>query len=301
MILFTTVDNIILESRIHTPHGIKIEEYEYTPFASTLKNELKQGVGGYYLENLKRPNRVIVYKEYTTAPTEEDLFSQMTYITYLFSIAWYQKFNSFQIGDIWYFDKAKRAFLKIGFGHTASPPAGVKNEAVYFSNNEIDASIRLLEIFLSFNFPAKFDLSTGDTDYTKISILQRAAELIELSKLTPNTYHKIGLLCSALECLFTTDATEVTHKVSERVAFFLSNKATERITISQKIKTAYNHRSKFFHGGKLKDISNETFFNIDEIVRRTLVKVLTEKSEIFMGSQEQLNQYFLDLVFGSVN
>lgn len=299
MILFTTVDNIILESRIHTPHGIKIEKYEFTPFSSTLKNELKQGLGGYYIESLKKPNRVIVYKEYATSPSEEDLFSQMTYITYLFSMAWYQKFNSFQIGDVWYFDKIKRTLFRIGFGHTASPPAGIKREAVLFSNNEIDSSLRFLETFLSFNFPAKFDLNRGDTDYTKISILQRAAELVELSKLTPNIYHKIGLLCSTLECLFTTDATEVAHKVSERVAFFLSDTGKERITISQKIKTAYNHRSKFFHGGKLKEISNETFFDIDDIVRRTMVKALTEKSEIFMGSQEQLNQYFTDLIFGN--
>jgi hypothetical protein len=298
MILFTTVDNIILETRVHTPEGIKIEQYEHTPFASTLKNDLKQGLGGYYMRNLRKPNRVIAYKEYTTPPTEEDLFSQMTYITYLFSIAWYQKFNSFQIGDIWYYDKNKKTLLRIGFGHTASPPAGIKGEAVFFSNNEIDSSIRFLDTFISFNFPAKFDLTLGDTDYTNISVLQRAAELIELSKLTPNTYHKIGLLCSALECLFTTDATEVTHKVSERAAFFLSDTTKERIIISQKIKTAYSQRSKFFHGGKLKNIANDTFFDIDEIVRRTMVKALTEKAEIFMGSQEQLNKYFTDLIFG---
>ena len=92
---------------------------------------------------------------------------------------------------------------------------------------------------------------------------------------------------------------QVTHKVSERVAFFLSDIATERVAICQKIKTAYNHRSKFFHGDRLKNISSEIFFDIDDIVRKTMVKALTEKSDIFMGTREQLNQYFLDLVFGT--
>ena len=174
------------------PHGIKIEEYVDTPLASTLASELKQMLGGYYIENLKKSNRVIIYKEYITSPSAEDIYSQMTYITYLFSVMWYRKFNTFQIGDIWYFDKNKRTLRKIGFGYTASPPSGIKGKAVFFSNNEIDSSIEFLDTFLAFNFPGKFDLNLGDTDYSKISILQRAAELVELSKLTSNTYHKIG-------------------------------------------------------------------------------------------------------------
>lgn len=299
MILFTTVDNIILESRIHLPHGIKIESYENTPLATTLKSELQLGLGCYYIENLKKANRVIVYKEYAAPPDEEDILSQMTYITYLFSIAWYQKFNTFQIGDVWYFDNAVRTIRRIGFGYTALPPSGLKNKAVLFSVDEINSTIGLLDTFLSFNFPAKFDLNHGDTDYFKVSILQRAAELVELSKLTQNTYHKIGLLCSALECLFTTDATEVTHKVSERVAFFLSEKPGKRIEISKKIKGAYKHRSDFFHGNKLKKNPNGIFFDIDDIVRKTMVKALTEKSYIFMGTNDELNNYFVSLIFGN--
>lgn len=300
MILFTTVDNILLKSRIHLHHGIKIENYEFTPLASVLKEELQQYLGRFYLESLKKPNRVIVYKEFTAKPSEEEIISQMTYITYFFSIAWYQKFNTFQIGDIWYFDSSIKSLRRIGFGHIVSPPSGLKIEAASFSNVEINSSIGLLDTFLSFNFPGKFDLNHGDTDYSNISILQRAAELVELSKLTQNTYHKIGLLCSALECLFTTDGSEVLHKVSERVAFFLSINPTERINISKKIKRAYSYRSSFFHGNNLKKNPNEIFFDIDYIVRKTMVKVLTEKSEIFLGNTVALNQYFMDLIFGSV-
>lgn len=298
MILFTTIDNINLENRIHFPHGLKVEPYEHTPLATSLHNELKQGLGGHYMVNLRRPNRVIAFQEFDAEPGSEKLYSIVTYITYFFSFAWFLKFNTFQIGDIWFFDSNKRTLRQLAFGHNVVEPNGMKGIATFLSNSDVDAVDILIEKFLSFNFKTKFEMNLGATEHSTLSVLQRAAELIELSKLAPNTYHKIGLLCSSLECLFTTDNSEVTHKVCERVAFFLSDDPTERLEIYQKIKKAYDHRSSFFHGNKLKKLPNEAFFTIDEIVRQAVLKAVTEKSSIFLD-EKNLPGYLLGLTFGT--
>lgn len=299
MIIFTTIDNINLEARIHFEHGFKIEKYEETPLATNLKEELKQGLGGYYmLELAKKPNRVIIYKEYDVHPTEEQIVNDITYIGYLFSIAWFVKFNLFQIGTTWYFDTKKRQLrrLAVGYDMVAALPNGRSLNTLFTPTDFIKCEA-LLSVFLSFNFPTKFDKTHGTTNYSGLSVLQRTVELVELSKFAHNIYHKIGLLCSSLECLFTTDANEVTHKVCERVALFLSDNAKEREDVYQKVKIAYGHRSKFFHGDKLKNITDNIYFDIDEIVRRVVVKAITEEAEIFNGSKEQIEKYFLKLLF----
>ncbi len=86
MILFTTIDNIDLNGSIHFHHGIKIEKYEYTPLASTLlKDELKQGIGGYYLLNLKKKNCVIAYKTFEDLPADRrHLFANNLYYLLIF-------------------------------------------------------------------------------------------------------------------------------------------------------------------------------------------------------------------------
>lgn len=301
MILFTTIDNIILDGRVHFPHGLKIETFEYSPLATTFKSDISQILGGYYMLNLKKENRVIAYKEFDKDLDTESISAEVTYITYLFSFAWFLKYNTFQIGEVWYFDSNKKVLRKFAEGYTVTVPASMKGKATSFNVADVDDSIRLLEKFLSFNFPIKYEVLHGTINYSKLSILQRAAELIELSKLAPNIYHKIGLLCSTLECLFTTDNFEVNHKVCERVAYFISDNPEERIEIFQKVKKAYGHRSDFFHGNTLKILSDEVYFNFDDIVRRTMLKAITEKSEIFNGKAEMINKYFTELVLGVLN
>lgn len=299
MILFTTIDNVILDDRVHFPHGLKIEKFEFTPLATTLKKDVTQGLGGYHMLNLKKENRIIAYKEFDEELDAESLYAEVTYITYLFSFAWFLKYNTFQIGEVWYFDSKTKSLRKLAEGHTVTVPTAMKGKATNLNGAELDECIRLVEKFLGFNFPTKFEVYQHTTNYNKLHILQRAAEMIELSKLAPNIYHKIGLLCSTLECLFTTDSSEVTHKVCERVAYFISDNPKERIEIFQKAKKAYGHRSDFFHGNTLKNLSDEVYFDIDDIVRRAMLKAVTQKSRVFNLKKDEISNYFTEMTLGN--
>src|SRR5205814_574151 len=59
---------------------------------------------------------------------------------------------------------------------------------------------------------------------------------------------KISLYMTCLEILFSNDASELAHKLSERIACFLATDPKQRKAIFGTIKRAYNIRSKVVHG-----------------------------------------------------
>lgn len=64
---------------------------------------------------------------------------------------------------------------------------------------------------------------------------------------------KIMNYCSVLECLFTSDNTEVTHKVAERFARFIGKDFEDRKRLFKLVKDTYKIRSKAVHGQVVKD------------------------------------------------
>lgn len=106
---------------------------------------------------------------------------------------------------------------------------------------------------------------------------------------------KIFNYCTALECLFTTDNTEVSHKNAERVAALLGTDIDNRMKIYSEVKKAYGVRSKLTHGqpvnnniDELKSLARE----LDHILRVIFSKNLVE----FDSNNKELERYFLELV-----
>lgn len=81
--------------------------------------------------------------------------------------------------------------------------------------------------------------------------------------------------------MFTTDSLEVSHKVGERAVCFIAKTPNERIEIYKKIKKAYTLRSNFFHGNKLKNVSDEEYYEIENLIRKVMNKAIFETSEHF--------------------
>ncbi len=114
---------------------------------------------------------------------------------------------------------------------------------------------------------------------------------------------KISLYMTCFEILFSTSSSELTHKLSERVAYFLGETSIERKVIFETVKRAYSIRSKIVHGegvagtDEVQSISQE----IDELARRLLLKLLTDEraEKIFEENKEALEEYFTDLTLGA--
>ncbi len=118
-----------------------------------------------------------------------------------------------------------------------------------------------------------------------------------LKVVTQNTYFKramnrfsqIGISAHGLdynlidymivfESLFSTGATESTHKVSRRVAVFLKEEKDDRIEIYKKMKEAYVLRGKIVHGEEIEwvKIHKLNYKKIRDYLRECLRKVVKE-------------------------
>jgi len=114
---------------------------------------------------------------------------------------------------------------------------------------------------------------------------------------------KISSYIEIFETLFTTDNSEVSHKVSERLAFYIGGSGDDKYKNFKIMKTAYGIRSKFVHGQKL-DKSIQSIDDLiaistrmDQIVRLLLTKIIVEDSFVFLQDDNTLNQYLSNMIF----
>ncbi|MDB5281096.1 MAG: hypothetical protein JWO06_171 [Bacteroidota bacterium] len=141
--------------------------------------------------------------------------------------------------------------------------------------------------------------------------IDRAMEfLLEMRRVQPLTY-KVAMCGPIFESLFSTDIEAVSHKIGERVAYYIGENEQDRIDIYDTVKAMYSVRSRFFHGDVIENkhlrwpTITELSKRTDEILRRALTKVIREDSLIFSRPKddipdqgiEGLNTFFKNLIF----
>lgn len=143
------------------------------------------------------------------------------------------------------------------------------------------------------------------------TVLQKTTGRINIS-----TYHlqmarsardlaiKIATYCSFFESLFSTNTTELSHQLSERIAFSMTNDPHERLEIFTKTKKAYGVRSKTVHGDIIQPRELvgliETAGHCDVIARKIYTKVIThpETYKLFESTNEKIDDHMRNLIFG---
>lgn len=138
-------------------------------------------------------------------------------------------------------------------------------------------------------------------NYSTTNRIHRAYLFLNIARSNSFLPLKISFLIGVLETLFTTDKTEVTHKVSERVSFYLSENLN-KIKTFELIKECYNIRSGFVHGQKLSKKYDHKLLSIksnelDNLIRILFNKILNFDSDIFLENDNNLNYYFKKLIF----
>lgn len=132
--------------------------------------------------------------------------------------------------------------------------------------------------------------------------LTRAWYFVENTRLQYDVAIKVANYVTCFEALFSTDSSELSHKLSERLALFLGEFPSEQEQIYDKMKKAYSVRSKTVHGDQLgkqyKDLK-EIAVNCDNLLREALLKISGSDKliAVFNGKKEGLEKYFLDLLF----
>ncbi len=187
---------------------------------------------------------------------------------------------------------------------------GEKN-STHFELDEIESLISYDEYRITEDFKDREQKQTQiSSSEQKISL---AGLFVQMARGTNDLAIKISLYCTALECLFTTDTKELSHKTAERAALLIGNDLETRNDIYTKVKHIYNVRSQVLHGSaikekehnKLKTISE----NCDNLLRKIFKKlddtpeldVFYRKHKINNGKPHEtkgtLDDYFLKLLF----
>lgn len=107
---------------------------------------------------------------------------------------------------------------------------------------------------------------------------------------------KVVMYCTALECLFSTAKTEINHRIAERVAVMLGTSSEEKKDIFKFIKKAYDFRSTIIHGSNLKG-NEETIAGVSVRLDEVLRQLLSGNHEVFEKTDEEIDSFFVDLLF----
>lgn len=137
--------------------------------------------------------------------------------------------------------------------------------------------------------------------YANTNRIHRSITFLTIARSNSFLPLKISFYIGVLETLFTTDNNEVTHKVSERVSFYLQEKYNKLETFKL-VKECYGIRSSFVHGQKLHKKYNyeklaELSFEFDQIIRFLLNKIILDDYNIFLKNDENLTIFFNSLIF----
>ena len=134
------------------------------------------------------------------------------------------------------------------------------------------------------------------------SRITRAWYFLQAARATGDLGMKVAHYCTCFETLFSTDNTELTHKLGERLALFLENTPEARWECFRSVKRAYGIRSKVVHGsGGNENLQalKETSVFCDGALRRVFSKLFAseELERVFESSNKVLDEYLTKLVF----
>jgi hypothetical protein len=116
------------------------------------------------------------------------------------------------------------------------------------------------------------------------------------------------MYCSALEALLSTDTSELSHKLAERLAWIVAESPADRLDVYRAVKSAYAIRSRAVHGSALSRRKIETDLgvaakNCDDLLRALLNQIATrtELHELYIDKKvpdEELEAVLVRITLG---
>lgn len=181
---------------------------------------------------------------------------------------------------------------------------GLPDTEIVFNAAEIEQWNTVCDTNRSLIFANKSVMGgrVSDKSYSRFA---RFYHFLDTSRRTPYEAVKIAHCCSALESLFSTDTVELSHRLSERVAFLFAKHGSDAETVYQFIKDCYAVRSSVTHGSPVPSKFSKGLETQSENLQkhmRKLVFIITEDKHLFevlSGGNEGIESYFRKLIFSS--
>ena len=133
--------------------------------------------------------------------------------------------------------------------------------------------------------------------------IDRAIHFLMTARAQNYLIYRIAFYMPILECLFSTQNTDITFRIAARATAYIGKDGKEKEEIFEKINAGYNVRSKFIHGQAIpeKDMPGLTRLSelIDGYIRRVLTKAISVDSAVFtIYSATNRDDYLNALVLG---
>ncbi|WP_273130533.1 HEPN domain-containing protein [Bacillus weihaiensis] len=279
---------------------------------------LEQFIGVLEFDNLTKSTYIVatgdydmLYKSYESHKIEKNNYyyianALMRRIQTFCNILWFIKDNSVH---------TEQGFIVIGTD-TYAPIATSTGTAFSYVNAKgayEDVTFTLDEIALAienYNKLAPSDsesLNIGeriipDVYNNKSTRVERATQFLQAARREYSVPVKIMNYCTVLECLFTRDNSELTHKISERFAKIMGGNLEDRMTYYNLIKKAYTIRSLVIHGQPISHKklleANELAIEFDNAIRILFNKLFFDEEivDFFDQTDDELDKSFLKLV-----
>lgn len=222
---------------------------------------------------------------------------------------WLIKDNAvqFELAHLIYENEGLKTVHSNFWNSSYSLSTGVR-EAKQFTKEEISKAKELFQLVLINNFNSNEKVNDNVLLTSTVSRLNRAFYFLRAARTTSEIGTKVSLYCSVLESLFSVSTTELKHRLSETVAFFLSQDFKIRKSIYQTIQNAYDIRSSVIHGDGIQSkflkedakILKVTAIGTDDVLRKCFLKIL-ESEELYQlfteKSKAEISEFFQNLIF----
>ena len=265
-------------------------------------SDFRTSIGEIEFDHLQNAYPIVAYSRSTF---NRDEMSSLNYLdfhlyllkTYFFSL-WLVKDNAADFDIAFIEDNYKNNYSVSSntMTNTDFTCLGIREETK-FSSKELEDAAE----YLSNNIQIKHKQSSALVSSPETGKITLANYFVSSARIASDLGIKIVNYCSMFETLFSgSETSELTHRLSERIAKFLRTDLNDRIQIYQTIKKIYDLRSRVGHGSisKIKaEELNSLLINADNISREIMAYALsTEGGNIFNLSQEEHANYFLNLI-----
>ncbi|WP_099203514.1 HEPN domain-containing protein [Miniphocaeibacter massiliensis] len=178
---------------------------------------------------------------------------------------------------------------------------------ITFSKNELQNYLSdfSLENYTKNSLPHASSLEPNSSHLYKKDSDKKSLFYYYISKARSSAIPELKILfyTIVLESLFSTDTHEINHKIAERISLIFFDNKYKRIDCYEKIKDAYDIRSKIAHGSFVKNSYDnsrnqkhiELVLFLDDLCRKI---INNNKFDILFNSENNyIEQYFKDILF----
>lgn len=276
----------------------------------TINDELKSIAGTIESSYLLNSNHLLVCEaDETDFPkpfgSNEALVLWLVWVDMLINDSWLVKDNAMacEVAYAKMTDGKHTEWSNNYLAYSPSLSSGEQYVSSEFTNDDItkwESLSHSLQSYLHANNSGTL-FSFINKEYSRIG---RSFRFIYAARKEPHPAIKISHYCSAFESLFSTDNSELSHKLSERVALFLKPLGFDPLIVFDDMKSFYNIRSKVTHGDNVQP-SKELEVPIlsskcDAYLRSIVLSIIKDNDmrQLFDGNKQAFEEYFKRELFG---